>query len=177
MSDPKDDDGSSNGIEARLLTDILSQVRETGGQVVDISGRLGHVEAECEMSQEHLRSIDRRLEQGSSQMHGYGDTLIAHGKTLEQLQEQFHEQDAATRARRRKCSEQMRQLGSRFDDTGKHVVLMSGEQKGLKLAASVLLGVITLTVAVFGALKLEQCANKPSVAAPAPMPAPIHGRR
>lgn len=167
--------GAGNGIEARLLTDILAQVRETGGQVVDISGRLGHVEAECQMSREHLVVIDRRLEQGASQMHGYGNLLIEHGKTLEQFQGQLNEQAQMAIQRRHKCSEQMRQLGVRTEDTGKHLIGLDGEKRGLRRAAQVLLAVLALMVSAAGAFQLSQCiygsAGKAAVASP------VHGRR
>lgn len=150
-----------NGINERILDAVL-----------ELGPRLSGVEIEVKGCVAHLASIDRRLEAGSSQLHSHGTQIAQQGQRIDQLQHQLDEQDIAAQGRRRRCSEQFRELGARFEDTGKHVVAINGERRGVRLAAGVVLAVLTLTLTAIGTFQLGQCRGTNHNGAAATKPAP-----
>lgn len=138
--------GDNDGIGERIYSAVL-----TLGQGV------GRLEEECRQHSEHLASIDRRLEAGSSQMHGYGAALAQQGQRLDQLQAHLDEADTVAQMRRRKCSETIRALGLKINGTDRSLVALDGQRQGLRMAGKILAAILGLVISAAGAFQLGQC--------------------
>lgn len=168
----------ANGISERILCEVLA-----------LGPRIGKLEAAQELSNAHLAAIDRRLEAGSSQMHGYGTDITKCEGRLDRLEQGLEETRTASAQRHHKISEQLTRLGLQWEDTGVHEIERLKAEAAERKAAEAALDkdrsrrwqrfawLVGTALTICGLLKAGQCAVATRAAQPAPADAAVQAAR
>jgi hypothetical protein len=139
---------------AAIITRIFDETLSQGKQLASIGIKLDDMD-------DNLGSINRRLEVGSSQLTNHGNEIVRQAEQLGMLQRQFEASEVATQARRRRCSEMIRSLGGKIEDTGVFVIQSRTIDETRKRDYSKLAKVIALVATIAGALGagkyIERC--------------------